>query len=100
VPRSQGEIPVGREHGQLMIDTELREQSVDGPQLHAGAAASVAKRRGLNMIVPIRHEKGKSRKALDDVLSRPRAGKPLQQLLKDDAGRHNEVFAFQRISKR
>src|SRR5262245_55639393 len=41
------EILVGRQHRQPVTDAELREQRVDGADLHAGATATVAKlRRG------------------------------------------------------
>lgn len=98
MPRSQVEVPVDREHGQVMVDTELREQGVDSAQLHAGASASVAKRCSLDMIVPIRYKKGKGRKAIDDVLPRPRTGKALKEFLKDDPGCHDQVIAFQGAS--
>ena len=40
---SQAEITIGGEDGQVMVNAELRKQGVDGAQLHARAAADIAK---------------------------------------------------------
>lgn len=41
-----------------MTNAQLREECIDRPDLYAGAAATVAQIRGLDVIVAIRDEQG------------------------------------------
>ena len=42
--------------GQPVTDAELREQRIDGADLHSGATATVSQFRGIDVILPIRRE--------------------------------------------
>ena len=48
--RDVEEVPVGREHDQLVSDAQRGEQGVDGPDLHTAAAASIAQVRRFDVV--------------------------------------------------
>ena len=54
------EVSVRRQQGEIMPDTELGEEGVDRPDLHAAPAAGVSKRGRRNMVAPVGHEKRQS----------------------------------------
>ena len=47
-------VVVGRQQRQFVTNAELREQGVDGANLHTGATAAIAQFRGVNVILPVR----------------------------------------------
>lgn len=71
-------VIVSRQQRQVMADAELRQQSIDSPDLHACAAAQVAQLRGVDMILPVRAEERQCGKSFDNGLARAWAGKTLQ----------------------
>ena len=77
-----------------MADAKLREQRINGPDLHAGAAARIAQIGGGDVIVPIRREKGQRREAGQELCARPWAREALQQFLQDEAGGEDRLAAF------
>lgn len=79
----QDKIIVGREQREFVSDAELREQSVDRPDLHACATAAISQRRGIDVILPVRHEERQCRESINDVPACARPCKSLQQLLQD-----------------
>jgi hypothetical protein len=69
-----GEVSVRRQHGEIMPNTELREESVDRPDLHAASAAGVSKSGRRNVVIPVGHEKRQGCETFDDVIARTRSG--------------------------
>gem|GEM_PF-4254948 len=87
-------VVVGRQQRQSVTDAELREQSVDGADLHTGATAAITQFRGVNMILPVRGEERQGREPVDDVFTRTRTCEPLQQFLQNQSRRHKNTSGF------
>jgi len=91
---SSREIVVGRQQRQFVTNAELREQRVDGANLHAGAAATIAQFCGIDVILPIRSQKREGREPVDEVFARAWSGEPLQQFLQHQPGGYDGFIAF------
>lgn len=61
------EILVGGEQGKIVLDAQLRNQRIDGTELHALVSAGVAQRRGLNVGVVRGTQERQRLQALDEV---------------------------------
>ena len=61
-----------------MPNTELREESVDRPDLHAASAAGVSKSGRRNVVISVGHEKRQSCEAFDDAIARTRSAETLK----------------------
>ena len=72
-----------------MSDAKLGEQGIDGSDLNAATAACRAQRGSVYMVLSIRLNQRQCRKAVNDLLSGPGAGKALQQFLENEACRHD-----------
>lgn len=83
------EILICSEQSKFVPNTKLRQQRIDGADLHARAAARVAQPRRGNMILPVRLQQAEGSEVLNDLLLRFGAAKALQQLLQDQAGGDN-----------
>jgi hypothetical protein len=90
------EIAVGRQHGQVVAQAELRQQGIHRSDLHALATAMVPQRRGLNVILTIRHDQRQGRKPRDDLIPAPGTGKTLQQFLQHEASGEQRLAGFER----
>jgi hypothetical protein len=86
------EVFIGRQQRQRVTHAQLSEQSVDRADLHTSPATPVAQFGSVDMILPVRIEKGQCGEPLDEVFARTRAGETLQQLLKDQS-RRDQNFA-------
>jgi len=86
---SQDKVVVGRKQRQSVTDAELREQGIDGADLHPGATAAVSQLRGVDVILPIRCEERQRCEPIDDVFACTRTGEALQQFLQDQPRCHN-----------
>jgi len=93
MPRHRGEIAIGRQQRQFVSDAELGDDRIDRSDLNALAPTAISHLGGFDMIVNIRRDRGKQRELLNDFLPRARSLKSLQQLLKHQACRHDEVPA-------
>ena len=51
--RGAGKVVVGREQREVVTQAQLRDQGVDGADLHAPAAATVAQFGGVHVILPV-----------------------------------------------
>jgi hypothetical protein len=79
-------IAIGCQHRQIVTEAKLRQESVDCADLDAAAAASVSEFRRVDMVMPVRDEQWQGGEPFDDLRSVPRPGKPLQELLQNEAG--------------
>lgn len=82
-----------------MPDAKLRDYSIDGADLDAGAAAAIAQCSSIDMILAVRLQEGQHVEPVDDVLGGPRTGKSLQQFLEDKAGGHNRIATIESFSQ-
>ena len=82
-----GKVPIGREHRELVADTQLCEKRVDRADLNSAAPARGSEVGCVDVVSPIGHHERQSGKALHDALAGFRPGEALKQLLKDEAGR-------------
>ena len=69
-----------------MADAELRDERINCPNLDSAAAARIAQRRGLDVIVPVRKQERHRGKPLEDLCTCLRSRETLQQLLENEPG--------------
>ena len=74
-----------------MPDAKLREQRINGADLDTGLAAGITQGCSTDLVVPIGLKQGQSSKTFDDLRLRLGARKALQQLLKNQAGRDDDL---------
>jgi len=77
-----------------VTNAELRQQSVDRPDLNAAAATPVSQLRGIDVIAAIGNQKRQGSKSIHNSPAIPRSGKPLQKLLQHEAGGENCLAGF------
>ncbi len=85
MPRDALEVPVRRQHHQLVADAQLRQQRVDGLDLDTMTLAPIANHRSVDVVVPIRVHERKGGKAKNDGVGVLRAAETLQKLLQHEA---------------
>jgi hypothetical protein len=78
---------------------KLNQYGVDGSDLNAIPSTRVADLCGLDVVFAVRLEKSQGSESFNELASRLRPGKALQQLLQDQAGGEHLVCAFKRASK-
>ena len=93
------EVTVCREQGVAVSNAQLNEQGVNGAELHAGAPARVAQVCRAYVVGAIRLYERDMSEAVDDLLTRTSGYETLQQLLQDQTGGHDDVFAAERTAK-
>ena len=91
----QHEVVIGGEQHKIVSNTKVRNERVDGAQLHAGPAAQIAEICSTYIVLPLRCQQGKGGKSLYDIGSCARASKALQQLLEYQAGSYDRLAAGQ-----
>ena len=96
--RGEREVSVRRQQGQFVAYAQLAQQRVDRPNLDAGPPANVANFRGIDVVLPVRHQERQGRESPHDVLAGTRAGKALQQFLQHQASGDNRIAAVDRGS--
>ena len=79
------EVSVRRQHGEIVTDAELREESVDRPDSDAAPAAGIAQGGCRDVVFPVGHEEGEGGEALDDAISRARPMEALKKFLENEA---------------
>jgi hypothetical protein len=90
-----GEVPVRRQHGEIMPNTELREERIDRPDLHAASATGVSKSGRRNVVIPVGHEKRQSCETSDDAIARAGSPEALKQFLENEARRKDGLTGLQ-----
>jgi hypothetical protein len=98
--RGQHEIVVGRQQGERMADTELRQNGVDGTYLQTGPATAVSQFRRIDVILPVRGQERQGCEPVDNVFARARTGKSLQQFLQNESGGQDSCATFKGIAQR
>ena len=97
--RGEHKIVVRCQQHQVVTNAELRDHGVDRADLHTGAAAAIAQLRSIDVIHPVRSKQREGRKTVNDVLSRLRARKPLQQFLQDEACNYDCFTAVESVAQ-
>lgn len=90
--RDLAEILIRRQQRQLEADAELREQCVDGSDLHSVSSTFVAKVGGGNVVTPLRLHAGQGGEAVEDRVARSRSVEALKQLLQDESSREDGLI--------
>lgn len=85
------EVVITRKHQQVVANAELSKERIKGSGLYAMSTTDVTQFGGVDMVLPFRHQEGQCRKPLNDLLSRFRPGKTLQEFLQDEAGGQDRV---------
>ncbi len=92
--RHVAEILISRQQCQIMPHAQLRQQRIDGPDLNATGSTQISQSSGGNVILAVRHDQRKGREAIDHLIAGFWSGESLQQLLQNQAGRHNMVASL------
>ncbi|HEY2093371.1 MAG TPA: hypothetical protein VGJ81_15940 [Thermoanaerobaculia bacterium] len=92
-------IPVRAEHHQVVSDAKLREERIDRSDLESAAAAFIAKVRGGDVVLALRHDERQRGEPLEDLCSRLRAAESLEKFLEDQAGRENRSLALKCVGQ-
>jgi hypothetical protein len=100
MPSGMCEVLVCAQERQLVPNAQLRQQRVDGADLHTRSSASVAQHSGGNVILAIGLKQRKRGKTLDDLSLSLRPRESLKQLLQHQASRHYNISAYQRVFER
>ena len=72
-------------------------ERIDGPDLHAVAAAVVSQLGRFDVILELGHDHGKQGEVADDSLPDAGPAEPLKQLLKDQSGCDHDIAALQAL---
>jgi len=83
-----------------MAQTNLRNDRIDSPYLHAGAPAAISQIGGLNMVLTVWRQKRQRTEALDDFAPSTRPRESLQELLKHESGSDYRFARLERVAKR
>ena len=83
------EVLIAREQFEIVLDTELGEQSINRSNLDSAASAMISKFGGMNVIVAVRHDQRHGRKTLQDLRACFRSRETLQKLLQHQSCRNN-----------
>lgn len=86
VPGDVREVRIRGQQQEIVSNAKLRDQCIDGPDLNTALSASIAKFCSGDVILPVGIEQWKGCEALNDLLPRLGAGKPLQQFLQHQSG--------------
>jgi len=92
VPGDIAKVSVGRQHREVVADTELRQKRIDRAGLNAAASTFVSQFGRLHMVASVRHQHRQRGEPIKNLRTVPRAGEALQKLLQDETGGH-EFFA-------
>jgi hypothetical protein len=92
--RHIAEVPIARQHRQIMPNAKLRQQSINRPNLDAAASTPVAQLRGIDVVAPIGNQQWQGSKSLKYLIAIPRAAEPLQKLLQHQTGRDDRLARF------
>ena len=91
------EVSIGGEQHQVVMEAEMREQGVDGPELDAVTPAGVAEIGGRDMVIAVRHDHRQRREVRHDSVTGLGAAEALEKLLKDEPGREHRVPGCKRL---
>jgi hypothetical protein len=83
------------QHLQLVTDAKLRKQRIYCPDLHPALSAEISEFRRRNVILSVRDQQRKCRKAIHNLVSRFWSGKALKQLLQNEPSGHDALTGLQ-----
>ena len=97
--RGEAKIVVGRQQRQFVTDAELRNHGVYCADLYTGTTTAIAQLCSVDVILPVGSQERQSRKPVNDVFTRTRAGKSLQQFLQDETCGNNGFATFESVAQ-
>ncbi len=99
VSRGEDKVIIGRQQHQFVMDAELGDHGVNRSKLQPGTMTSIAQLCSVDMILPVRCRERQGRKPVNDVFTRTRAGKSLQQFLQDKTCGHDNFATFESVAQ-
>ena len=97
--RDPDEVRIRGEHRQLESNGESGEQCIDRSDLESASSASIPEIRGLDVVVAIRTQKGQGAESVDDRVACAGAVESLEELLRYEAGRKDQLFSSNCVSQ-
>ena len=94
MPGDIAKVFVGRQHRQVVAETELRQQRVDSADLHAAAPALVSEFGRVNMVAAVGNQQRQSGEPVEYLRPASRSGEALQKFLQDEPGGHELLAGF------
>ncbi len=85
------EVLVRAQQRDFVAQTKLRNERIDGSDLHSGPTAGISQFCSCNMILPSWLDQRQRRKPLDDLCAGLRTGEALEQFLQDKARGDDDV---------
>lgn len=86
MPGEVAKVSVGRQHRQIVAQTELRQQRIDRADLNAAAPASVSQFSSFCVVAPVGNQQRQRREPIEDLRPVARSGETLQKLLQNEPG--------------
>ena len=94
MPGDIAEVVIGRQHREIVAETELRQQCIDGADLNASASAFVSQFGRVYMVAPVGNQERQRGEPIEDLRAVTRSGETLQQLLQNEPGGYEFVTGF------
>ena len=95
--RDPFEVRIRRQHQELVLNAHLSKQCVNGAHLYALPPAGVSQLGRVNVVLPVRYDKGECRKPLHDSIPSFRACETLKQFLEDQARCEDRLACLERM---
>ena len=92
-----GDIPkvfVGRQHREVVPETELSQHCIDGADLNAAASAFVSQFGCVHVVAPIGNQQRQRGEPIEDLRAASRSGETLQEFLQNEPGGHELLAGF------
>ena len=75
---------VGRQHHEVVAETKLCQQRIDGADLNAAASACVSQFGRVHMVAPVWNQQRQRIEPVEDLPAARRSGEALQKLLQSE----------------
>ena len=96
----RAEVVVRAKQDQIVFQTKLDQQCVDGPDLDTTSSAGVSHFSGFNVVFAVRLEKAECCEPIDQLATRLRSSKALQQFLQYQTCRKDLISPLESVLKR
>ena len=74
MPGDIAKVSVGRQHREVVAETELRQQRIDRADLNAATSAFASQFGGVHMVAPIGNQQRQRGEPIEDLAAVPRSG--------------------------
>ena len=94
MPGDVAKVSIGRQHRQIVAETELRQQRIDRTDLNAASPASVSQFGSFYVVAPVGNQQRQRREPIEDLRPVARSGEALQKLLQNEPGGDEFLAGF------